>query len=337
MFLLSDGFDHYAAKTAQATAITNYLTLADYTVRNATNNTFNIVDGMDVGSLGLKMTINQGSATPPSLSRTIRSDADLVVFGFAFRGSGSRMRIARIDNVVDIDWDPVTGKLKIGSDLGANVIIMNAWWYFEIELDKTNEEIRVWANDTLQLTVALPLGVTDEITITWGMTSTSSSTGTIELDDFYVVDSSPGVNTERLGPVAITTRMPTADVLTEWSLVGTSDPAHYKVAAQLDPAAPNAPYLQANVEGKKDLFTSNVVLPNANEVYAVSVVTFARKGDLDDRSVGLIVKNAGGEVELPQELSETNRFYQAVFEEAPGGAAWTQNTVESVQFGIAAR
>lgn len=337
MFRFSDGFDHYAPKTAQAAAITNYLQLAGYTVRNATNTTFGIVDGMDTGSLGLKMTITQGSATPPSLSHTIQSDADLIVFGFAFRGAGSRMRIARIDNVVDIDWDPVTGKLKIGSDLGANVIIMNAWWYFEIELDKANEEIRVWANDTLQMTVALPVGVSDEITITWGMTNTSSTTGTIELDDFYVVDSAPGENTARLGPVAVITRMPTTDVTTEWSLVGTSDPAHYKVAAQLDPAAVNAPYLQANVEGKKDIFSSNTVLPNANEVYAVSVVAFARKGDLDDRSVGLLVKNSNGELELPKVLSETNRFHHAVFEQAPGGGEWTQNTVESVQFGIAAR
>lgn len=337
MFLRSDGFDHYAAKTATAATIQNYLTLAGYTVRNPTNATFKIIDGMDTGSLGLGLTIAQGSATPPSLSYTIESAEDLVVFGFAFRGAGTRLRIARIDNVVDIDWDAASGKIKIGSDLGENVIIMNAWYFFEIEIDKAAEEVRVWANNSLQLTVDLPGGAGTEHTITWGLSAVSPTTGEIAIDDFYIVDSSAGVNTERLGPVAVITRAPTADVNTEWSIVGTANPNHYAIAAQLDPAAAGAPYLQANIEGKKDSFTSNTVLPNDNEVYAVSIVAFARKGDLDDRAVGLTVKTPGGELELERDLTEAYAFHQAVFEQAPGAVPWNQNRVESSEFGIVAR
>lgn len=337
MFLRSDGFDHYAPKTAQAAAITSYLQAAGYTVNNATNSTFQIVDGMDTGSLGLKMTINQGSATPPSLSHTITSNADVVVFGFAFRGTGTRLRIVRINNIVDVDWDATTGKIKVGSELGANVIILNAWWYFEIEIDKLAGKVRIYANDTLQLEVDAPSGMGNEFTITWGLSAVSATTGTIELDDFYELDSSPGQNTARLGPVAVITRAPTADVEAEWSIVGSSNPNHYAIAAQLDPGAVNAPYLQANIAGRRDIFSSNTVLPNNNEVYAVSVVAYARKGDLDERAVGLAVKTTGGELELQRALTETYAYHQAVFEQAPGSVPWNQNSVESSEFGIIAR
>lgn len=337
MFLRSDGFDHYVAKDAPANALSAYLTSAGYVVRNPTNNTFAISDGMDTGSLALKMTINQGSATPPSLSYTVNSEGNLVVFGFAFRGSGARLRIARIDNIADIDWDQATGRIKIGNSLGANVIILNAWWYIEVEIDKTAGKMRVYANDTFQIETELPPDLGNQHTITWGLTSTSMTTGTIELDDFYVVDDTPGQNTSRLGPVAIITRVPTSDVEAEWSIVGTSNPNHYEIAAQLDPGRANAPYLQSNVIGKRDIFASNVVLPNDNQVYAVSVVTYARKGDLDDRAVGLVVKTDGGELEISKPLTEAYQFHQAVFEQAPGQVPWNQSRVETSQFGIVSR
>ena len=71
MLRFSDGFDHYAPITALAVDITGYLQAAGYVVANATNATFNIVNGTDAGSLGLKLTVVAGSGTPPSLSRTL--------------------------------------------------------------------------------------------------------------------------------------------------------------------------------------------------------------------------------------------------------------------------
>lgn len=337
MFLFSDGFDHYVEKGTAASQIQTYLSHAGYIVRNATNNTFQIGDGMDEGSRGLKLTITQGHAAPPSLSYTVKSEADVVVFGFAFRGTQSRLRIARIDNVADIDWDVETGKMKIGNTLGANVIIMNAWWYIEVEIDKTAGKMRVYANDTFQIETELPIGLGNEHTITWGMTSTAGANGVIELDDFYVVDSSPGQNTGRLGPVAVITRVPTSTEEAEWEIVNGSLLTHHQIAAQLDAGRSNAPYLQSNVLGKRDIFTSNVVLPNDNEVYAVSVVAYARKGDLDDRAVGLVVSTDSGELEIAKPLTEGFAFHQAVFEQAPGQLPWNQNRVEVSKFGIVAR
>ena len=247
------------------------------------------------------------------------------------------MRICRIDNAIDLDWDTATGKLKIGAVLGTDVIILNAWWYLEIEMDRTAGEIKVYANNVLQLTATLPGGITDTHTITWGLSATSASAAVMELDDFYLVDNDGGQNAARLGPVAIVTRAPTADVTQKWTIVNTANTNHYFVAGQLEPAKAGAPYLQANVAGKTDRFTSNNVLPNANQIFAVSLVSYARKGDLDDRQLGMTVDVNATEVETQVPLTEAFKYQQAVFEQAPGGVPWTQARVEGSKFGIVAR
>lgn len=337
MLMHSDGFDHYAATTATAATITTYLQAAGYTVNNPTNTTFKVINGTDTGSLGLQMTIAASSATPPSMSYPFTSNASLVAIGFGFRGAQSRLRFCRLDGIVDLEWDTVTGKMKVGGQLGANVIIMNAWWYIEIEVDKVGQEVRIFANDVLQLTVPLPAGVTNNYTLTWGMPSVSAVAATMEIDDFYVADGSGTLNNSRLGPVAIVTRAPTSDVVKQWDIVGGAMTNHYEVAAQLDPGRANAPYLQANVEGKTDSFTSNTVMPNDNEIFAVSLVSFAKKGDLDDRQLGMKISTTSGAEEKTVPLTEGYRYRQAIFEQAPGGVAWNRNRVESSEFGIVAR
>lgn len=337
MLLHSDGFDHYATTTAVATTISSYLQAAGYTVNNPTNTTFKVINGTDTGSLGLQMTIAASSATPPSLSFPFTTSSPLVAIGFGFRGAQSRLRFCRLDGIVDIEWDSTTGKMKVGSELGLNVIIMNAWWYIEIEVDKTESEVRIYANDVLQLTVPLPEGVLNNYTITWGMPSVSTVAGVMEIDDFYVADGSGTFNNSRLGPVAIVTRAPTADVSRQWDVVGSATTNHFEIAAQLDPGRANAPYLQANVEGKTDTFTSNTVMPNDNEIFAVSLVSFAKKGDLDDRQLGMSISTTNGSEEKAVPLTEGYRYRQAIFEQAPGGVAWNRNRVESSEFGIIAR
>lgn len=337
MFLHQDGFDHYTAVGAPSAPISAYLTAAGYAVANATDSTFDVIDGQDSGSRALRFTVNAGSATPPSMQRAVVTSADVVAFGFSFRGTGTRLRIARINDVADIEWDPTTGRIKIGTDLGANVIIMNAWWYIEIVIDKVAETLSVFANDVEQLVVDLPGGVGTTHIITWGLTATSATTGAIDIDDFYIADSSAGEVTGRTGPLAIITRAPTSDVTAQWTIVGSAVTNHYAIAAQLDPGASAAPYLQANIEGRTDRFTSNTVLPNDNEIYAVSLVAYARKGDLDDRALGLEVKTTAGELELQSDLTEAYKFHQVVFELAPGDLEWTQNRVESSEFAIIAR
>lgn len=343
MFKFTDGFDHYADDGVNGATIQPYLEAAGYTVRNASATTFAIAAGRRTGAHALQFTVARNSATNASLTWGFTPAGQYACFGFAMNASGSRMRICRIENVVDVDWDVTTGKIMVGSQLGVAPLILNAWYYFEIEVDIANKVVRIWANNELQLTVDVSATTLPTVyNIVWGQVGTAPDAGVQLLDDFYVIDGAGTTNTARLQPIEVTTRAPTADITTEWTIVANgANPApttHYAVAAQLQPNAANKPYLQSNTAGATDLFRSNTVLPTSNQIFAVSVLAFARKGDLDNRALGLLVQPSGGqETEVQLALTETFKYYQATFEAVPGGGTWNNNNVESLQFGIRTR
>lgn len=338
MLKFMDGFDHYAPSGTKGTVITKYLTAAGYDIRNASDTTFSVVAGRRADATALRFATTAGVTVNASLGWGFTSAASLVVFGFAFQAGGTRQRICRIENVIDLDWDTTSGKLKVGTQLGASPLIMEAWYYLELECDLTAQVVRVWANDELQMTVPWTTGAPAKYTITWGQTGTAAVTGTIDIDDFYALDSSAGARVARLHPVEVATRMPTADILAEWTPVGvTGTPAHYTIAGQTLALEANKPYLQSNVAGQQDIYRSNAVLPSSNEIYGVGIVALARKGDVDNRSIGLKISSAGQTTERQVALTETFKYYQSTEEKAPNGQDWDKNSVESTEFGIVTR
>lgn len=339
MFKFCDGFDHYAADGTTGTTIQTYLEAAGYTVRNALATTFSIVAGRRSGAHALAFTVAANSTTNASISWSFTNSSTYACFGFAMYATGSRMRICRIENVLDLEWDTTTGKVKVGSNLGATPLILSAWYYFEVEIDSSAKTAKIWANNELQLTVDLSaVTIPSVLTITWGQSGTIANAGVQWLDDFYVIDGSGSRNNARLQPIEITTRAPSADVTKEWYIVNSAKANHWEIVSQLSPAASGAPYLQSNVAGATDMYRSNAALPTSNTIFAVSVLAFARKGDLDNRSIGLAVQVDGGSINETQlALTETFKYYQATHEVVPGGGAWTQNIVESLNFGIITR
>lgn len=338
-----DGFDHYAEDGVKGTTLEPYLTDNGYTVRNANDATFAVAPGRRTGAHALQFTVARNSSTNASLSWGFTYTGTYVCFGFAMNASGSRMRICRIENVIDIDWDVTTGKISVNGDLGLNPLILNAWYYFEVECDFAAKTVKIWANNELQLTVDISsVSQPPMATIVWGQVGTAPEAGTQLIDDFYVMDGSGSVNTSRLNPVEITTRAPSADITTEWEIVpngATPAPTtHWSVVSQLQPRKANAPYLQSNTAGATDLYRSNTVLPTNNKVFAVSIIAYARKGDVDDRKIGLLVQPDGGTASETQlSLTESYKYYQATFETVPGGGEWNQGNVEALQFGIRTR
>lgn len=338
-----DGFDHYAEDGVKGTTLEPYLTDNGYTVRNANDATFAVAPGRRTGAHALQFTVARNSSTNASLSWGFTYTGTYVCFGFAMNASGSRMRICRIENVIDIDWDVTTGKISVNGDLGLNPLILNAWYYFEVECDFAAKTVKIWANNELQLTVDISsVSQPPMATIVWGQVGTAPEAGTQLIDDFYVMDGSGSVNTTRLNPVEITTRAPSADITTEWEIVpngATPAPTtHWSVVSQLQPRKANAPYLQSNTAGATDLYRSNTVLPTNNKVFAVSIIAYARKGDVDDRKIGLLVQPDGGTASETQlSLTESYKYYQATFETVPGGGEWNQGNVEALQFGIRTR
>jgi hypothetical protein len=340
-----DGFDHYGIKSDSVANISTALQAAGYTLRNFTNTTFALDDGRLAGSLAMKMVLSTTSGgVNPSFSATATTNQQKVVFGFALKTSGARSRIARIENLVDINWDATTGKLNIiaGSNtvVSTDIFILDAWYFFELVIDKTLNQIKLYANDTLEATVALPAGSYTSYVATWGQAEAATGSAVTQwIDDLYILDSSTSAANliDRLSPIQVTTRFPTADVATAWNVVGQGgSPAHYTIAGRPATANPSV-FLQTNVAGATDQFRSNAVLPDDNQVFAVALVSYAKKGDLDARQIGLQmnVDAATQEVQIP--LTTSFAFQQAIFEQAPGAVAWNRNRVESTTFGIIAR
>lgn len=340
MFKFSDGFDHYAPDGTKGATVEQYLTRNGYTIRNATDATFAVAPGRRAGAHALQFTVARNSSTNASLSWGFTFANNYACFGFALKASGSRMRICRIENVVDIDWDVATGKISVGGQLGAVPLILNAWYYFEVECDFAAKTVKIWANNELQLTVSIASVTTPALaTIVWGQVGTAPDAGVQLIDDFYAIDGAGTVNNARLNPVEITSRAPSADITTEWEVVGAdAGSAHYPIVAQLEPLKAGAPYLQSNTAGATDLYRTNTALPTANKIFAVSLVAFSRKGDVDDRKLGLLIQPEGGAVSETQvPLTENFAYYQAAFEKVPGGEDWNKGNVEALQFGIRTR
>lgn len=340
MFKFCDGFDQYADVGATGVTVQPYLEANGYIVTNATASTFGVVAGRRTGARALQFTVARSSTTNASLQWGFTPQGNLAVFGFALYATGSRMRIARIANVIDLEWDTTTGKMKVGTQLGVNPLILAAWYYIEIRIDIAAKSVQVFANNELQLTVDVSATTLPTVySIVWGQVGTAPDAGVQWLDDFYVLDGSGTRNIDRLGPIEVTTRAPTADVAVAWTPVNaTANATHASIAAQLEPNKSGAPYLQSNTAGATDLFRSNTVLPTNNQIFAVSVLAYARKGDLDDRKIGLVVQPDGGASnEIQLSLLETFKYYQATYEQVPGGGDWSQNSVESLQFGIVTR
>lgn len=341
-----DGFDHYTPLGTTGPTVQKYLEAAGYVVRNAAATTFSIVEGRTAGQGAMQFSVAANAAVVPSISYGYTpATATKVVFGFAIKATGSRMRVCRVENVIDLNWNPTTGKLETTyagqTVVGASVLILNAWYFIELVIDTTADTVMVYANDELQLTQAFTDAMPSPINITWGQTSTQTVAGVQLIDDFYILDNNGGTRIDRVGPSAVATRMPTADVTTQWDIVanGATPPptTHFAVAGQLAALETNKPYLQSNINGNKDEFRSNAVLPNNNEIYGVGIVALARKGDLDVRNLGMYMKVNSAESETQVALTESNKYLQVTLETPPGGGAWSQNAVESSTFGIITR
>lgn len=334
-----DGFDHYADIGKKGAILEQYLQAAGYDIRNATDTTFAIDAGRRDGAKSLKFTVARDSSVNASLSWSFTPATDYACFGFAFKGTGSRMRLARVENLFDLEWDVETGKLRVEQQLGVNPLILNAWYYIECEIDKAAKTVKIHANGELQLTVPTSTTFPAKLTLVWGQVGTAPNAGVLYIDDFYAMDAQGTNNTTRLGPIEISTRAPTADILKEWEIANSDTITnHFQVASQLEPGRAGAPYLQSNKAGAKDIFRSNSVLPTDNKIFGVAVIAYARKGDLDDRKLGLVVQPSGGtESETQVPLTENYRYYQATHEKNPNGGDWNRNNVESLQFGIITR
>lgn len=292
--------------------------------------------GARTGQTNSTAPIYVSMAPPTTVSRTLVSTQNRVVIGFAHRAS-ARGRIFSIKDLFTMDWP---AGIEILGQRGASVPIRDVWYYYEIEIDKTAGKLRLHVNDMADLEVDLPAGAA--AMTSYVMTWEAENGAVARVDDVYLLDSDTANGStmvNRLKPISIPIRMPTADVLTEWD--SSAPGQHWPLVGLLPPS--DTSYIRSATSGQQDLFSSATALPAGAgsaeaPILAVGVMALAQKSDLDNRQLGLVVGAVGNQKEIVDTiLSTTLEYSTAIFEKGPGDAAWTAENVLSTPFGVAVR
>ncbi|MFL9021806.1 hypothetical protein [Proteus mirabilis] len=230
------------------------------------------------------------------ISRDFPSDTGNFTVGFAFNMTtrGNLVGISGGDSTLKVGVDQATGLLQSEGESGYVIPLRNNWYYLEVEVNKDAKTADVYINGKKDITVSIPDGVAmaDTLTITL-RDFDESDFADIRFDDLYYAD------TTRVGPITVTTRVPTKDVSKDWGVSGGE--SHHEVVA---PALPNLVdrFIYTGTNGATDSFTSETVLSEETEVKGVSVITLLRKATVDPVSVDVftneLVKN---EATLPRD------------------------------------
>lgn len=312
------------------------VTLNDVAVATGAQGGWMIV-GDRTGQVNGTAQIVASMAPPTTVRRTFASTKNRVVFGFAYRAT-ARGRILSIKDLADLDW-PVG--IEMAGQRGNAIPIRNFWYYYEITIDKAAETIRLHINNTADMTVPLPAAGLDmtEYVLTW-----QAENGAVaRLDDIYFLDSD-NANGEtllnRLGPIRVPVREVDADYANDWD--GSSEGEHWPLVGMLPPTGTDC--IVSSVSGAQDLFASATALPDGAgtqdmPILAVGVVALAKKSDLDNRHLGLVVgENGPNQKEVVDDTLSMNPEYSyAVFEKAPGNADWDVANIVATPFGVVVR
>lgn len=259
---------------------------------------------------------------------------DTLVTGFAVNTTERAQVIAVNSDALVVEWNDEGMHLR--DQVSTAKPIRNRWYYVELELDKTALECRVYINGTLDMTAPLPddLATATQATFRLGGVNPTNEAGqpppvggdveaVMRFDDWYVSD-------ERLSPIEVRTRFPTADAQTQWS-TPTGEGPHWPEVTQQPPT--DERYITSYDTGAIDSFTSDTELPAGADILAVAVTARARKGDIDTRALGL---RFGDAEEVQDTLTLDSEWYVKFFP-APDGAPWTAAEVEAETFGVAVR
>jgi hypothetical protein len=325
MILFMDGFDQLRDVSGAGTPspLATYLNASGYTVTG----TVSMEEGRTQTVRCLQLT------DAASIQRTFNSTQTKIVIGFAYNAASKRSAIVNIANVGTLAWNESTGKISIANGTGTAVILLGLWYYFEIVIDKANQLLQVYVNNGKDIEVGLPstaISLSTFVT-TWSGVASDNK----KLDDIMVVDAATGKYTDRVGPIAIQTRLPTSDVDKEWS--PSTGNVHWDLVNNQPPVTDQ--YIQSNVSGATDTFLSNQGLPSGAQIIAVGLTVLNKKSDIDARQLGMVVGQKGQPQKevVDANLTTDPKYSYAVFETAPGNVAWTDETVTTVPFGVAVR
>lgn len=301
------------------------------------------VSGYTTGRFGGFATINNFSAY---FEKNLPSSYTTVIVGMAFKQAGTILsnffRLMNDTTTAVLLSTTNSGLLRFtnsaGTQLGTDVnILTNAWYQLEfkvvIHASTGSIQLRINGNPTPVLNVT---GLnTGSLAINKIRLGPDGNSPGINLDDFYMLDTSGSVNNDFLGDMRIETLLPSGNGNS--SQLDGSDGNTTDNYALVDEATPNSDtdYVESSDVGDKDTYAFGNLSSTAGTIACVKIMPFAKKTDAGTRTIASIARLSGTEADgTDRFLGGSYQYHEDFRETKPGGGAWTISDVNSAEFGV---
>lgn len=235
-----------------------------------------------------------------------------------------------------IAWmDAEQGGPRLNERLGGSLPWLKTWYYAEVQLDRDALTASLWLNsrdEVVNLPITLNQATADTVTVAIGTKAPAAappwfndkSRGNVFFDDFYIHLG------ERLGPVAVTTRFPTAPGTTQWIksplAVDNLDAVTRRPTEEVDVN------IASDVIGNADYYTSATVLANNEQIIATGMCVLARKSPALDAKLGVFIGDDAAAARREDDIAVTGTWesHYTGFT----GQADTKAGIEAAPFGV---
>lgn len=280
------------------------------------------------------LTLNRTTAAYGQVERRFETDADKVIFAFAFRASSRGFSPFILKNgedvLFEVEWP---NKLKVGADEGPKTIFLNKTYFLEVGVTKSTKQVEVRVNGRPYLTSTITADIPNAVQAFIGYAAPGAAS-TFTFGDFYFLDSSAGKYTDFIGTKRIRTQLVEAAVGSNWS----PEPASRTNVQIMNNIPPRAgEFTESDIVGTKDFYTFGNPVAEDAQVDAVALVCLLGKQDIDEQRAALAISDGtteklGEDIDVPIQTS----YQLQVFEEAPTGD-WTPTLVNGIQGGPVVR
>lgn len=198
--------------------------------------------------------------------------------------------------------------------------MLSRWYYFEVEIDQTAAQVRLYVNGKLDNTQTLPAEVASAGALDLRLNpydAVENDSGMRSVDDFYINDGA------RIGPIQVTTRFPTATPTADWGVAGAG--AHHDAVSP--PVNMLDKYIYSGTADASDQFISATTLPDQGAVRYVQLMTLYRKATSDPMGIEL---NLGQNVTT---LTNIPRDWTYTYTPMPS-AGLTPENISATEFGV---
>jgi hypothetical protein len=331
MSLFFDGFEQYRAAPANPES---YMRLAGYDVVGFV--------GLASGKTIVGVPPEQRTAISLSTGYVLRSHpwaGDLFTVGFSikFTERGGLLRLITSNGNLDLWVSELTGLLNIASANGGVIPVRNNFYFIELQLSRSGQNVRVLVNGKQDILIEVPFSLAglDSVDVRLNPNDIDPETGAPGggaiaqgqrvYDDFYI---NAG---DFMGPVAIFTRRPSSQDSVEWSnstdFEGGPQLPNHEVAAAKPTLVPLDNFLHSYVDGATDNYRSNDSV-SSMPVKAVAMIALARK--TLPNPLGLTLFTDSHQVTFGN-LFQQYSYHRDVLTSAIG---YSKASIESSTFGI---